>query len=75
MQLNERECTPADLLPGMRFQWAADPAFGHVVCTFGGAAPAFFAAQVRAGLWRYVGVDKGLFPRAARHGVRVCGTA
>lgn len=65
--MNERECSAADLRPGMRFQWAADPAHAHVVCTFMGAAPVFFAAEVRAGLWRFVGTDKGTYPRAAYH--------
>lgn len=52
------------LAPGMRFQSTA-PGYEHVVCTFGGAAPRFFAAMVARGEWRYVGTDKGYFPRAA----------
>lgn len=51
------------LAPGMRFQSTA-AGYEHVVCTFGGAAPRFFAGMVARGEWRYIGTDKGHFPRA-----------
>ena len=62
----EPSCTTANLHPGMRFQSTA-PGYEHVVCTFMGAAATFFASDVRAGSWRYVGDDKGSHPRAAYH--------
>lgn len=52
------------LIPGMRFQSTA-AGYEHVVCTFGGAAPRFFAAMVARGEWRFVGHDRGYYPRAA----------
>lgn len=56
---------PENLRAGMRFQSTA-PGYEHVVCTFGGEAPAAMAGDIARGMWRFVGFDLGLFPRAAR---------
>ncbi len=61
--------TPTDLRPGMRFQSTA-PDFEHVVCTFMGAYPKAMECQIKAGLWRFVGMDRGTYPRAAYHGIQ-----
>lgn len=61
--------TPTELRPGMRFQSTAE-GFEYVVCTFMGAAPKALEYDIKAGRWRFVGMDRGTYPRAAYHGIQ-----
>ena len=42
----------------------------HAVSTFMGAYPKAMECQIKAGLWRFVGMDRGTYPRAAYHGIQ-----